>query len=259
MKGGDGMGMHGIQITGGPTVVTARQALGQTTEQDPVVRESKACLALAKHDLPGAIGRLKRDLVASPRPESAYYMSILDLDLRRSDYADAYRVAAAVLSLYGDPSRSDVPLVPEDQLLIRASLAAAMMGEVYKGQREFCVKLVNHNDLPSFRKDYPQGDSPNDVACLSCLGIDVDDFLELALKLDPGDPWASLRLGDAYAAAFQYSKGIAVLESGLKRNDTGFAHDYMVNALKGLKYDLAKVGDGHPLKSDSSAPAGIHP
>jgi len=257
MKGGDGGVPQGITFGSFPS--KASSVFVADPREVAIDQELETCLALSKRDFPGAIRRLKSDLLENPTPERTYYMAILDLDLHHRDFSDAYRVVACVLNLFGDPTRNDVPQNPDNELLLRASLAASMIGEVYKGQREFCVKVIDPHKEPSCAKDYPQGDSPDDVACLSCLGLGGIDFLELALKLDPGDPSASCSLGDLYGDAFQYSKAIKVLESGLKRNDSGFAHDWMVNTLRAVRYDLATVGDGNPVITYGPASSAIHP
>jgi len=259
MRGGDGVDPQILGSGHGPSYVSPEWIAEVNARGVAIAQEREASLTLAKRDFPSAIRRLKNDLLENPKPEPRYYLAILDLDLHHGDFPDAYRVAAGVLSLFGDPTRSDMPQSPDRELLFRASLAASMMGEVYKGQREFCLKMLNPNNDSEHLKDFPQGDSPDDVACLSCLGIGGTDFLELALQLDPGDPWAACLLGHAYGDAFQYSKAIKVLESGLKRNDSGFAHDLIVLALRGYRYALVKVGDGNPIKIAPPTSSGIHP
>jgi len=225
------------------------------------VAEKHACEELVRRgDVAGAKRRFESDLLADPT--EWYAAPLFDLEFQHGDVIDAYKLAAAFMK-DGRPSV---------YFQLRASLAAASLGEVYQGQREFCEGFLTSSGKDAdIARVLPKGDSPDVVACLSSMALgsmvrysesfkdaifyavnalyikDAIFYLENALALDPGNAYASSRLADAYADdGYQYSRAVKTLEAGLARSGNGTVHIGLTYSLNLYRSDFAKVGDGKP-------------
>jgi tetratricopeptide (TPR) repeat protein len=220
-----------------------------------VEAESDACLEMArKGDLDGAKRQLKSFLLTEPYGGYALLnlellgVPLLDIQLEHGEYAAAYDVASSFIR--GGNTSED--------LMLRASLASACLGQVYPGQREYCMqRIIGGNGNGTVAEAMPKGDTPEILAFLSGMAIgcrmeagresDAIAYLEQALKLDPANPYACLFLGDDYAkVGCQYSKAIRVLQDGLTRAKPGTLRAKLVYSLRVYQWDRWKAGDGNP-------------
>jgi hypothetical protein len=233
-----------------------------------MLAEKDTCLAMANHgNLAVACHRLEDDLVETP--SDLFALPLMDLELNSQQFSAAFEVA---VSLVAFTSTGKYGLT--EGLLLRASLAAAGIGKVYSGQREFCVRTICVGDTDGqIRTLLPQGNTAQVICCLSAMAIGSDlhfaerdrdaiIYLETAAVLDPGNAFALYRLADSYVSDnFQYSKAIRALEDGLSRSGTGSIHAGMVSALDLYQKDYARVGDGKPAYPvpNQTQPTGTQP
>jgi tetratricopeptide (TPR) repeat protein len=202
----------------------------------------RAKALIAKGDVDAARTSLETFLQTYPEPYPA--IILMDLDMSHGDYIDAYKVAAPFMRHGGGGS---------NELMLRASLAAAKLGEVYPGQLEYCLQQIGYGDWAKF---VPQGDSPKIVAALSNIAI-AERFgadyhsgmsnLQDALHVDPTNPWICRWLSDFYVARnYDYSDAIKLIELSLQRLPKGNLREEVLIRLSDLRSYYRKVGDGRP-------------
>jgi hypothetical protein len=177
-----------------------------------------------------------------------YGLPLMDLELTHDDAIDAYKIAAAFMKFPGSSI----------ELQLRASLAAALVGEVYQGQREFVEQHIKISMCKDSIDACPQGDSPNAVAILSALAIANDDYCQanrvdaipyasLVLRLDPGNPGACDLLGEAIAqTTYNYTQAIGVFMKGISRAK-GVTKLQLLSSIKSNNEIKQMFGDGHPF------------
>jgi tetratricopeptide (TPR) repeat protein len=202
-------------------------------------------------------------------PSEVIGAQLMDVEFIQGDYVSAYKVA--------------VPLVRagrvSPRLLIRASLAAATLGEVYRGQREFLISQIQGRDP---NNEYAKGlslggDSPQVVAALShiLIGSELDSqgkhsqalpHWEAAIKVDPENSVLCRALATSYSATYRYSLAIQTAQSGLDHADkTSDIYETLKIDLRRYRSQLRTLGDGRtdivavPKKRTSDPPGTIHP
>lgn len=195
----------------GPTTisvqVTRETPLWARNDPAPESRESIAARKQATKDWNDAMQDAKL-LSRSGNPREAIDRLKGYLATHRKDSASASMLADAAF-MVGSPKLAYdtvAPLVATMQsppILLRASLAASELGEGYKGQKEYCLAVVNF--LCGFPKDVqgslPAGNSPRDLELASLLALaewgNSDDndsrlfYAQRALAISPGNPIAA--------------------------------------------------------------------
>lgn len=196
-----------------PEVIAAIEAAEQ-----PIFNEESACVALVRAGkLSEARARLQDDLLKYPNELIA--LPLLDVDLTQGDYVGAYKVA--------------VPFVrrgrASERLRLRASMAAAGVGEVYPGQRQFLETVLSHqHSTPDDVAALPTGESPQDLLAFSALAISNEyfetgeyaqavPFTPVFLSWDPANPALGTAAAAEYTFAGQYKKAIAILQGELRK------------------------------------------
>ena len=118
--------------------------------------------------------------------------SIVDANLLFDAYLWSGRLDDAYDLMAGMPLDNTA----SEETLLRASLVAALRGEVYKGQREYVMSVVNRFDGNKGAGWVPDGYSPKSIAVLSAIMVsgsaslhnDAPNrffYISEALKLDP--------------------------------------------------------------------------
>jgi hypothetical protein len=118
-------------------------------------------------------------------------------------------------------------------LLLRASLAAAKRGEVYSGQKEYCVNVLAGGTWAEMRQaivqsSVPTGTSPSELVLLSYLAlgagvvVHVEDrslsyYLGKVLEMDSLNPLANRCLGDFHLRNHRYPQAVNAYERALVR------------------------------------------
>jgi tetratricopeptide (TPR) repeat protein len=183
-------------------------------------------------------------------PSEFFAIPLMDVDIRSADYIAAYKVAVPFVKLGASQG-----------LLVRASLAAAAVGEAYDGQREYLVGTIARGATRNqFAEELPQGESTQILLALSAFSIaneygDTGDvwhaipFAELALQAAPGNSLFCSGLARCYSGAMQYSKAITVLEQGLPNATSQYRLSVMSLMLNNCRSCLSAVGDGHPFRA----------
>lgn len=165
-----------------------------------------------------AKARLEEDLFKYGKDRAFLFATpLMDLDFAERYYVDAYKVAAAAMPSGGG----------DDALMFRASLAAASLGEVYDGQRDFVFAYLKRFGGTEFPASLPDDSSPGTVAMLSAMAIaggfimsshnaEAVPFLEIAHEHSPNNPFISQALAVGYVAqGFKYSKALELLRQAL--------------------------------------------
>jgi tetratricopeptide (TPR) repeat protein len=239
---------------------------GGTTSEGPKPEEEAQMIAYAKKiwaviergklmdaqgDYVGAKKLLETNLLSDPQP--GYAAVLADIEVANEDYVNAYKLTAPFV-------RNGTGTGPED-ILLRASLAAASLGDVYPGQREYCVgRMGSAEEIKTspFIAALPQGNSPDVVAAISHIAIageaaaqgnyrHATHHYEAALRFDPGNPAICLGLGYCYAmGSYNYTRAIETLKSGLARSEK------LRIVKQALQYEIRQyetfrklAGDGH--------------
>ncbi|HVT12150.1 MAG TPA: hypothetical protein VHE55_07770 [Fimbriimonadaceae bacterium] len=154
-------------------------------------------------------------------PDNSTVSLLADAYFRLNDPNDAYNLLGPLITTSSDPD-----------ILLRASLAAADAGEVYIGQREYCIQWIlgSSGQLTDDANTLPQGNTPAALRVLSCIALASQSdwsqsnptyYSQQALTLDPGNPVAAERLGTIYMGQSRYSEAIAAFQSGLARAEGG--------------------------------------
>jgi tetratricopeptide (TPR) repeat protein len=191
-----------------------------------------------------------------------YSVPLMDMEISQGDFLSVYKIAAGFIQ-NGRASQD---------ILLRGSLAAATLGEVYPGQRDFLIRNILGRDpnSESAKGLCLAGDSPEVVAALSHILIGSEllsqgeygpaaAHYEAALVTDPRNPVISYGLGQCYNMTYRYSLGLKVLREGLPKSGTGFVHDYLMDEIRICTKNLRAVGDGHPAPSYIYYPPGQKP
>lgn len=144
-----------------------------------------------------------------------------DLLFRMRRFDEMY----SLLASYFDPTYEN----PE--IWLRASLAAALKGEVYRGQREYCVAKVGSRysgDLDFLARNTPQLDRPQDLVLASLIALaqvgnpsTIVSYWEEVRKLDPSNAIACRELGDSLSSSGDFDGALAAYELGLPRAGIG--------------------------------------
>jgi tetratricopeptide (TPR) repeat protein len=240
--------------------VIARHELLMAEYERVVAEENKGHNALAR--------RMMEADIVQPGGE-AFSMPLMDLEISQGDYVNAYKVAVPFVNTSIDP-----------RFFIRASLVASSLGEVYTGQKEFLLKLIQGNDPTSeaSRALTLPGNSPQVLAALSHIlyadeldkvgrHVEAASHYEAALAVDPGNPSISIGLATELFDIHDYSAAIKAAEAGLPRAGTGYFLIVLTGDLSTYRSDLRRFGDGHappdpaadiPIRS-VEPPHTIHP
>ena len=184
------------------------------------------------------------DRYPNNRPSIGFRLA--DLYFRVGRNADAYRLLA--------------PLATEQaskETLLRASVAAALRGEVYPGQRAYCARSILRYYETDDRPEYvPQGETPAAVLTLSLLATaaecsshheapNVRYYGGLALRRDPGNPLACHLLAYYASEDRRYAEAILLLRQGAARARGDLADSFRSRL---LEYErLRKVQEGRGL------------
>jgi tetratricopeptide (TPR) repeat protein len=242
-----------------------------------VQAESDRCVAMESHgNYAAAKQRLELDLETDP--SESFALPLLDMELLHGDFVDAYKVSAGMINRQ-----------TSQDLLFRASLAASSLGNVYPGQREFCLncmlpdeareqqaEIASGGHLHGIRGEelsiLPAGYGPDSVSALSALAIgnglafreswkNAVEFYEWSLRLDPNNPLACLGLSGCYTSdGYQYSKAVQILQLGLERVPKGGHFErVMASEMRLYQADFKKVGDGKPAYRENIRPPANQP
>ncbi len=120
------------------------------------------------------------------------------------------------------------------ETLVRASLAASRRGEVYPGQRDYCIAYLPGGSRPQLRSavlmsSVPSGQRPRDLEVLSLLvlgtgkGLNAGEhrpaafYLSEVLRLDPSNPLANSELGDVHLRSHRYAQAVVCYERAVAR------------------------------------------
>lgn len=142
---------------------------------------------------------------------------LVDICFQQGDTSLAYQYLAPFTRSGQDPS-----------VLLRSSVAAARLGLVFEGQREYCVAQVLRiwNDGQDTAACLPQGTSPQAVEAISALALGIRPswslailryYLDRALALDPGNPMACREIASFKARAHHYQAAVQLLDLGMQR------------------------------------------
>jgi tetratricopeptide (TPR) repeat protein len=118
--------------------------------------------------------------------------------------------------------------------LLRASLAAARGGEVYSGQKQYCVNvLAGGDDYPELKEaiifsSVPSGNAARDIELVSLLALGTGTrfnlhehnqiyYLSQALQIDPGNSLANWTVGDVHLGKQRYAQAVVAYERALVR------------------------------------------
>ncbi len=118
-----------------------------------------------------------------------------------------------------------------EHILVRASLALALKGEVEAGQWEYCIDSINHvvQEDVTMKDGIPKIRNLRNLQMLSYLavGLECDTharsdsmtvfYLKKALALDPGNPIASAHIVQPLMRKERYEDALVYLEKGLPR------------------------------------------
>jgi predicted Zn-dependent protease len=147
-----------------------------------------------------------------------FVRTLADSYFRLGRVNDAYDVLAPLTRRGADPD-----------LLLRASLAAALRGESYEGQREFCIdsftRLINWVDPAQLM---PSATGQQELVALSFLGLgatsvtyaqdsNAEFYLTRELALDPGNPFACYLLGETLMGVKRYREAAEMFKTGEAR------------------------------------------
>ena len=205
------------------------------------------------------------DLLTTKVGGSGCLLGLLDLEIAHSDYTRAFKTVAPFLENSADY-----------RLWVRASLAAASIGQVYPGQREFLLKLLEGPEHDPNNDAYKAiafpGNSPEVIAVLSHIayaGETGEDYnaavqhLLIALQYDPGNPMLSIYLAEAYYHLHRYQDAIETAEAGLPRSGNGRLRFILKSEIGSYKWNLAKYGEGNappdPRQTSAAASSTIKP
>lgn len=149
-----------------------------------------------------------------------------DIAFRRGDNVAAYSAIAPFVTVSSSP-----------EVLLRASLAAARLGEVYPGQKEYCANLVIFYCgawKEEVARALPTGDETKDLEKLSLLGLavygnsdDADERLFYArqeLALDRGNPVAATIAWQFLMGAGKYREAASAMKDAMPRATGGMAY-----------------------------------
>ncbi len=118
-----------------------------------------------------------------------------------------------------------------DRNLLRASLAASRRGEVYPGQRQYCVRLICTRFYEEMAQEVlsssvPTGSSSRDVMLMSLLAIGLESsawehnevyYYGQALSMDANNPLALWKLGDIHLRNERWAQAVTSYERALFR------------------------------------------
>ena len=221
------------------------EGLAESRRSDAEVRDD---VKMALDGKPGiARKRLEDELLLRNHSENVA-VPLMDVEMANGDFASAYKVAVPYVK-QGQPT---------NQLLLRASLAAAKCGEVYEGQRDFLVKHLVDIYAPSEVLPWlPSGESADAIATLSAYSIALEvgtrrrdgralPFYEMARSSDPTNPLFCSGAAACLAEKYRYTEAITVLASAYARSRGGM-HDEIRASIWYDREALRKVGEGHPL------------
>jgi len=152
------------------------------------------------------------------RARSTLLLVMVDTDFRLGKNREAYETLQQNTAPWSGDS------------WLRASFAAALMGEVYEGQREYCMQFFNHGQQPddlAMRAALPQGEWPQAMRGLSCLAIanhsgDPDTrnwYLEQAYRYCGPNPYVNYQLGEAIYAK-QPQRALKLAEDAMHMGGT---------------------------------------
>ncbi len=212
---------------------------------DMVFGERDRALALIEQ---GRFTEAQASLETSFRahPTDLFSVPLLDLEMDQGDYVSAYKFAAALIKS-GNPPES---------VLLRASLAASTLGEVYPGQREFCEHILTRLELgDSSLIVLPVGDSPEVVAALSheaianeCMSVGkyaaAVRHLEIALKVDPDNPSTCIALSICLRSVWRYREALTVAQAGLPRATTTYLKTVLKYEILASQEGLKRMAEG---------------
>ena len=193
-------------------------------------------------------------MLSAPNSVSSdrYTLPLMDMEIAHGDYRAVYQVAAWLYKNNGGLGGG---------LGVRASLAAAELGEVSPGQREFIVSVLQ--DRLSSDNDYVKsicvpGESPSIIAGLSHLALAIEygqqhRFSEAipqcraALLMNPANPYLARGLSYDYCMTYQYSKAIEAAQLGLAKVAKSSIREILLSDIRDYQSDLRRFGDGHPV------------
>lgn len=147
------------------------------------------------------------------------------------------------------PGRSD------QEVLLRASLAAARCGHVYEGQRAYLWSVIHHmSGVVDDAHFLPQGNSPAAIDAMTCIALAITTsgesklhhyYTSEALRVDPGNPIACLFLAqeEGSKAKRHYTQAVHLCELGMQRA-TGTIRDDLKELWIGMDYLKRQFGDG---------------
>jgi hypothetical protein len=205
------------------------------------------------------------DLLTTKVGGSGCLLGLLDLEIAHSDYTRAFKTVAPFVENSADY-----------RLWVRASLAAASIGQVYPGQREFLLKLLEGPEHDPNNDAYKAiafpGDTPEVIAVLSHIAyaeLAGEDFTTgaqhwlIALQYDPGNPALSMGLSYCYYRLHRYKDAIDAAEAGLPRSgSSGRLNSTLKSNMTSARWSLTKYGEGNgppDERQTSSTPSTIHP
>lgn len=187
-----------------------------------------------KGDLAGAALEYIGLLQKFPNTESTR-LDLFDIYAEAGEWRKAYIVLAPELDRSSSPKS-----------IYRASLATALMGKVFEGQRDFLFSEIRGDNEPSqidFVNAIPKGSSAREVVLLSLLAIVVDEFahgelreetLEIYAKyaagIDWGNPIIAYCLGHTYVRRDRMIEAEIYLAPAVERA-TGMLKEEIVELL----------------------------
>ena len=174
---------------------------------------------------------------------------LFDALIRQGKYRQAYEEILGFL-------RKNVPLEDQGDFSLRVSLAAALNGEIYRGQKEFAFQESSEWDRKGACETnplWPVGTNASTIAAMSAYDLSIPYgykgevglyYFDLAEALDPGEPLFDRGLVQEYVAEKEFQKAIDLAYKKLKATqDPGLRINYtqMFDYARQAKQDYEKL------------------
>ncbi len=181
--------------------------------------------------------------------------------------ADAYFQLGRVDDAYNTLMPSLGPTSSRmERIVVRASLAVALMGRSQPGQWEFCAERISRSigDDSTIQNTLPKTHDHKGLQMLSYLATGLDRafngsrddnmtifYLHRALELDPGNPVANLNLVDPLKRNERFEEALACLERALPHAGTRDKESYRFE-LRDLRYIVKSRKESKTTKKPKS-------
>jgi hypothetical protein len=172
---------------------------------------------------------------------------LFDAQIKARNYSQAYATIIPNLLRFGIP-RDSFGVDVDSKM--RASLASALLGQVFDGQKQVCFNAMGYGmqSQPEFAMLMPKRSDAKTIAAMSATvlplltgtssGQDLSFYSDLAQRLDPNEPMFALVRAGILAQRKQYRQAQTVLESAA-RTATGIVATEVAQMLLAVRRQAA--------------------